>query len=682
MHKYGYNHLYKSWSPYSKEDELDLTIQITNELKSIKKPKSPITAKPKNRHLISFTNPKNDSKKEESAIDYDSLADLTRSYPNIYPKGTSSIEQYKNSIELPNALKDPENHFIEQQTRTELIFQQFLKKSSPALPQFYTISTKEPEQRSYHKDMLDKQKILASYMEEIAKLKLSFKKLIEDDLDLVQDYIAKINREIRTVTQQIMDYVLGAIERRMLREVLNIVSDKSKNAYDKETNDLVARVSRVEWQEIIDYNILFTDLVPPLLYLNQNLDIKSKYLRELNKRKLAEETMSSYKEDFEIKGDFLTYARLFDSQIADLMDPRNGMNPTVASKFKNNIAMREAGLEGMTYEQLRAKRLEEARTGKGRGGVLPPDNVPLFQIGEKSQRAQLYWRLNRLIEHKRINSGHTKTDVINNLILVDKGRYLLTSSTDGTIRLTNAVTEDSRFVINRPHFEGYPTSLCYLSSGAVASGGKMGEIKIFDIFGGREQLHIPGHTGTVHGVAEMPGEALVTVSEDRTMKFWSKLGNEMKSIISPQNRPLRYLKRLNESRVAFSSHRIWIYDVNKDSIIQTFAGHNGYVSAIEIDSKRGNLISSGEDATLRWWRLSSCELIKTIRCSPSRVMDIYENEFLVSGHASGEVKFWDLSMKRLICQKNASVFVDTVRVDKDGNILYGEFNSVVYLKSP
>ena len=127
-----------------------------------------------------------------------------------------------------------------------------------------------------------------------------------------------------------------------------------------------------------------------------------------------------------------------------------------------------------------------------------------------------------------------------------------------------------------------------------------------------------------------------------------------------------------------------------------FAGHNGYVTSMIYEKKRDYLISSGEDQTLRWWNMESTENVKIIKCPTAYVLKIYQEEFLITGHENGEIRFWDLGLKRLICLKTAKVFIrglavvdsnkdQTQRTDIAGGIqkiIYGEFNDLAIMQTP
>lgn len=153
-------------------------------------------------------------------------------------------------------------------------------------------------------------------------------------------------------------------------------------------------------------------------------------------------------------------------------------------------------------DELRAKRLKNAfeNPNSGAGEVLPPDNVALFRIGDRTRKAEAYWQINRLIETKRVTTKHEFKEVINNLFMVDNGRYALTSSTDNSIRMTNLVTRDERFRIKNTHRNSSPNKLLLTSSGLVISCGKNGEIRMFEQLMGRHRGAFWAHGGEIHGI--------------------------------------------------------------------------------------------------------------------------------------------------------------------------------------
>lgn len=653
--------LTKSWSGYLPKDERDLTNSIKKELKSLKLPPIETT---RYRKLT-------DRKEEE----YINLINTKKNY-----LGKIS----KNEDDQKNEINDLSKYLQIRQSHLEEIFEKFVERSSPNLTQFYTVSTTEENSNSYHKDILDKRKILDSYNYEIAKLIESFKTTIYEDLTKIQNnFLGKIN-EIFVITREIHEKILKSVQKRLCLEVTNLLKMEDENAYRETTRRKISSISRVDCKEILDYSLLFFDNVIFFDLFEENFQKKKKFLIDLN--------FWLRSNSKPIQGDYITYSRIFDKSLGKIENSGLKISEKFMIKNQSVLDTRDANYDpSKPYNQIRDKNIEiSLKNSLKEIDQLPPDNVPIFKLGDKSKKAQLYWKVNRLIEEKKLFTGHSPTDVINQVVFLENGRYVLTSSFDNSIRLTNVVTGDPRFTIPKVHYTGHPVCLLHSITGLILSGGDNGEISIFEPLLGKRQYSQNCHSGRIWGIAEMPGDSIVTVSEDHYLKFWDfnrkirEIDDALSlktRIISPQNRPLRCLKRITESHFAFSSHRIWIYDVNKSAIIKMLTGHNGYVTAMEMDKKRNYLISSGEDATIRWWELNSCECLKTVRVAVSYTFDIWDEEFLVSGHRDGKIRFWDLGLKRVITEQGFGVFVDSVRV-LDGKVVFGEYNAIVFMKVP
>lgn len=176
---------------------------------------------------------------------------------------------------------------------------------------------------------------------------------------------------------------------------------------------------------------------------------------------------------------------------------------------------------------------------------LPPDNQPMFDMGDSTKLAEPYWKLNQIIVTKSIETSHSSNEVINDFFLIDKDRYAVTCSNDRSIRITNMISGDNRLAIPYAH-KDCSRCLLYMAKGIIVSGGKDGEIKLFDPTIGQSKGVLVGHKDTVWKMIEMPGEALVSCSEDNSIKFWNTdLMNCYKTIVSPQNKPIRCLVRLD-----------------------------------------------------------------------------------------------------------------------------------------
>lgn len=626
MRSHGYNNLYNSWSGKRMNYESEETVQkaIMDEIKSIQGVKS------------SYRNRKPETAK------YNTYEDEYRPKILVEEEGSSTV----NSLHFTNRF------FRNRQTITENVLQDFGKSIDLSSTNFFTST------RDYHKDNIDKLKILRFNEEKIHKLRRTFQRMLNDDLNKIQDYAIEAIRNIRTLTGDIFNEYCGVFQRKLTREYLKVLNDEKQNVYEASTQGRLRSLTRLHCDDFLKYNTFFPDLISLVNFLNENLKLKKYFLQSTKK--------SSALNDVPVSD----YMDMFKRSIDNLMDYKSEVLRAQKNKRVNEIIKRPLSTNlsktGLDLEII---------------GHIPEDS-PIFELGDKTKKAEPFWKINQLIESKLIETSHHHNDVINQLVLSDDSRYAMTCSKDESIRITNLVTGENRLAIPKAS-EGGCASICHMSDGMLASGGRDGVIKLFDTLIGMNKGVMYGHRDQVWGMVEMPGEALVSISEDHSMKFWNtELRAETKTVMSPQNKPIRSLLRISESRLAFSSLRIWIYNVNRDEIEKSLAGHNGQVRTMTYHDNMNRLISAGEDSTLRFWNLETCECVKTLRCPEAHCLAIYKGEYLLSGHTGMEVRFWDLGLLRLICIKTTKIFVETIQVTRDGRIIYPEYNMLVVLKSP
>ena len=279
------------------------------------------------------------------------------------------------------------------------------------------------------------------------------------------------------------------------------------------------------------------------------------------------------------------------------------------------------------------------------------------------------------MEYKRILTTHSPTEIITSLILMDRDRYAITSSTDESIRITNLVTEENRLSIPKTH-DGGANCLLLTAGGLIASGGKDGSLKLFDTVIGRNKGVLLGHKGPIYSIVQpdLLMNYVITCSDDKTLIFWTLDHLQaLKTVHSPSGRPIRALIKVptfllsqdntskeykstiykaenfggqiitgnkKSSHILFADHKIHLYNLNSSQIERSFAAHTGNVRCLQIF--QNYLLSSAEDHTLKIWDFFSGDNLTTVRTKESHVMRIFEGEFLVTGGIDFGIKFYDL----------------------------------------
>lgn len=563
-----------------------------------------------------------------------------------------------------------ESYFRSRQTSNELLLQGFLKGCDLSTIQFYT------NNRNYHKDRVDKLKIFQFIESEIHKYRRSIEMTLREDLVAFKNHITEQANSLVSITSAIFDEYLNILQRDISAEFLKIVNDEKYNIYDHETIKVLERLARKESADFLKYRPLFMDFTKVSEFFTTSVEIKKKFVQQnFRFNPLETVTLSSYLE-------------LINKNIDRLAN----FGSEEMKQYKNSEINKAMSMSYMSTNRSKEKHNEHSGLGSvrtnydsNRGGSvvdMPADDETIFEMGDTTKMAEPYWKLNQIVLTKSVETTHSASDTISDFILLDKDRYVVSCSNDKSVRITNLITGDNRLAIPLANREG-TKCLLYHTKGFIVTGGKDGEIKLFDPTVGQSRGILVGHRDTIWKMIEMPGEAFLSCSEDHSVKFWSlDISSCYKTLISPENKPIRSLIRSTESKFFFASHRIWLYNINTDDIEKTFSGHTGFVLSMAYDKKYNRLLSGSEDDTLRFWSVESCQLLKVINCKEPRCMDIWQGEYLVTGHSNMEIKFWDLGLTRLICKKRTKIYVDAIKVTSDGRIVYPEYNTFCILKNP
>ena len=122
------------------------------------------------------------------------------------------------------------------------------------------------------------------------------------------------------------------------------------------------------------------------------------------------------------------------------------------------------------------------------------------------------------------------------LAFTPDGRWLISGSYDGTIRLWDLTTPTARPIVLREQ-EGPVYTLAISEDGAwLASGGADGIVRLWQLANPATQLYmLAGHSGVVNSVAFSPnGCWLATGSGDSTARLWD-LTEITDGVIDPAN---------------------------------------------------------------------------------------------------------------------------------------------------
>jgi WD40 repeat protein len=278
------------------------------------------------------------------------------------------------------------------------------------------------------------------------------------------------------------------------------------------------------------------------------------------------------------------------------------------------------------------------------------------------------------------------------------GRSLASGGTDGTVLLANLGGKGALQL--GKHAEGV-TGVAFSKDGrrlASAAGDwqklkQPGEIKVWDVREGREELRLSGHAGVAWGVAFSPDGALASAGGELTspgeVKLWEiPSGRSIRTLphvkgflrvaFSPDGRHLagvthadcllvvwdaatkqeRYRRSHEPNRlfaIAFSPDgkrlavgesdgTIRIRDSASGEEVAAMRGHASDVFGLAFSPNGRRLASAGNDRTVRLWDLATGEEVLTLRGHASPVNAVAfspDGHLLASADEAGAVKLWD-----------------------------------------
>jgi WD40 repeat protein len=207
-----------------------------------------------------------------------------------------------------------------------------------------------------------------------------------------------------------------------------------------------------------------------------------------------------------------------------------------------------------------------------------------------------------------------------------------------------------------------------------ASGDKT--LKVWDLSSGREVLTLVGHTLSVNAVAVTPdGQQVVSASYDKTLKVWDLgSGRELRTLSGHTSTVTAVAVTPNGQRAVSASDdkTLKVWDLGSGRELLTLTGHIGRVTAVIVTPDGRRVVSASDDKTLKVWDLGSGRELRTLTGHSGWITAVAvtpDGQCALSASNDQTLKVWDLGNGRKPTPRTLSVhtnYVNGVAVTPDG----------------
>ncbi|CAN6661162.1 protein Doa1p [Trichomonascus vanleenenianus] len=221
---------------------------------------------------------------------------------------------------------------------------------------------------------------------------------------------------------------------------------------------------------------------------------------------------------------------------------------------------------------------------------------------------------------------------------------------------------------------GHEANVCALhwKDGVLASGSWDKTARVWKDNVLRYVLH--GHDAAVWGVLVLSADEQLTASADCTIKLWHQ-GQAVRTFAGHSD-VVRGLCPVGNGRFASSSNdgtvRVW--DIESGKTVMELAGHTSFVYKVVYNEATGELVSCGEDRSVRVWDRNG-KSVQVITLPATSVWSVaLQGDDLAIGASDGKVRVFSRDVAQWASEQELQEFAEAVAHSGIGKDQVGEIN--------
>jgi WD40 repeat protein len=184
--------------------------------------------------------------------------------------------------------------------------------------------------------------------------------------------------------------------------------------------------------------------------------------------------------------------------------------------------------------------------------------------------------------------------------------------------------------------------------GTLASGGRDGTVRLWDVAGRRQRTSVAAHQGLVHSVVFSPdGKTVASASFDGTARLWDAAGLRPGPVFRGHKGWVLSVAYSPDGRTIASTGRdftIRLWDAVTAAERRALMGHTHVVSCVAFSSDGRLLASGSEDETVRLWDAKAGEPRATLAGHSQVVLAVAfspDGSTLASAGQDLNIRLWD-----------------------------------------
>lgn len=245
-----------------------------------------------------------------------------------------------------------------------------------------------------------------------------------------------------------------------------------------------------------------------------------------------------------------------------------------------------------------------------------PSSSTLYVSDARGSFKRLTASVTSLSEDYSVAAAHGG-DELTGIAAVSSSSPVATSGKDGTVRLWDVETRQSVVKLSGHRYEVRDVAVASSSddSGAavtlVASAGRDKTVRLWDVrAGGGKEVHaFRGHSGWVHAVAlasTATGPIAVSCAGDKTVRVWDLVAMKERAVMRGHEYRVWGLALAKDGAFAVSgstdvSVRAWRLGGEKEGECHVYEGHRDSVLSVDVSRNGVFAVSGCEDGALYLW---------------------------------------------------------------------------------